>query len=366
MVLGSTGSVGTQALEVVRRHPDRFRVIGLSAHSRADALGAQAEEFDVRETVLSGDDPEGLARLAALPDADVVLNAVVGAAGLPATLAALEAGKRLALANKESLITGGALVTEAYRRGGGEIVPVDSEHSAIYQCLRAGSAEEVAGIVLTGSGGPFRGRGADDLRHVTIDDALRHPTWSMGPKITIDSATLMNKGLEVIEAHFLFGLAYDDIDVVIHPQSIIHGMVRFRDGAVVAHLQQPTMEAPIAFALSCPERVPDPVGVVDFPRLGSLTFEEPDTQAFPCLRLGYEAGRKGGVAPAVLNAANEEAVAAFLDGRVTFPLIAAINAAVVDECPDCPALTSAAVADATTWARQRARDVVRERVAAGR
>jgi 1-deoxy-D-xylulose-5-phosphate reductoisomerase len=320
-------------------------------------LAAQAAELDVRDTVLSSEDPDGLERLAARPDADVVLNAVVGAAGLRATLAALRAGKRLALANKESLITGGELVEQARREGDGELVPVDSEHSAVFQCLRGGTAEEVDEIILTASGGPFRGRHRDDLEHITVEEALRHPTWTMGPKITVDSATLMNKGLEVIEAHYLFGLGYDRIRVVVHPQSIIHGMVRFRDGAVLAHLQQPTMEAPIAFALAAPERLDDAMGVIDWAKVGELTFAEPDVEAFPCLRLAYEAGRAGGLAPAVLNAANEEAVAAFLDGRLSFLDIAKVVETVLGDVPTVP-VTLSAVEVAVTTARDRAREAI--------
>ena len=357
VVLGSTGSVGTQALEVVRRHPKRFRLVGLSAHSSRDRLADQAKEFGVASTVVSSEDPEGLERLASLSEADVVLNAVVGAAGLRATLAALESGTRLALANKESLITGGDLVEQARRRGGGEVVPVDSEHSAVYQCLRGGAADEVAEIVLTASGGPFRGRTAQQLEAVTIEEALRHPTWDMGPKITVDSATLMNKGLEVIEAHYLFGVDYERIRVVVHPQSIIHGMVRFCDGSVVAHLQRPTMEGPIAFALSAPARLDDPVGVVDWSAVGALTFEDPDVDAFPCLGLAYEAGRRGGLAPAALNAANEEAVAAFLDGRLSFSDIARVVAAGSD-VPVGTAPSLEAVEEVGRAARARAREVI--------
>jgi 1-deoxy-D-xylulose-5-phosphate reductoisomerase len=361
VVLGSTGSVGTQALDVIRRHRDRFEVVGLSAHSQRDQLTAQAREFGVRDVALSSEDPDALETLARLPDADVVLNAVVGAWGLRATLAALRAGKRLALANKESLITGGPLVEEARVGGGGELVPVDSEHSAIFQCLRAGERGEVAEVILTASGGPFRGRTRDQLGAVRPEDALRHPTWDMGPKITVDSATLMNKGLEVIEAHYLFGIPLDRVSVVVHPQSIIHGMVRFCDGAVIAHLQKPTMEGPIAFALSAPHRIEDPMGIIDWPSLGALTFDKPDLVAFPCLRLAYEAGRAGGLAPAALNAANEEAVAFFLDGSLPFLGIADLNEKVLNETPTKADMTLKAVEDVTTWARERVRGLVPSR-----
>jgi len=263
----------------------------------------------------------------------VVLNAVVGFAGLPATIGALEAGKRLALANKESLIAGGPVVNAVRRRGGGEIVPVDSEHSALYQALRAGTREEVRRLLLTASGGPFRGRTRPELEQVTVEDALKHPTWDMGAKITIDSSTLMNKGLEVIEAHELFGVDFDRIDVVVHPQSVVHGMVEFTDGAVVAQLSMPDMRLPIGLALGAPDRLDEPFGAVDWATLGSLTFEAPDAAAFPALALAYAAGRAGGGAPATLSAANEVAVAAFLDRRIPWLAIADVLADALDETP---------------------------------
>jgi 1-deoxy-D-xylulose-5-phosphate reductoisomerase len=361
VVLGSTGSVGTQALDVIRRHRDRFRVVGLSAHSKKAELAAQAAEFEVTDSVLTGavlDAGKALERLASLPGADIVVNAVVGAVGLRATLAALRSGKRLALANKESLITGGELVESARDAGGGELIPVDSEHSAIYQCLRAGRPSEVDEVILTASGGPFRGCSRAELSAVKPRDALRHPTWEMGPKITVDSATLMNKGLEVVEAHFLFGLSYDQVRVVVHPESIVHGLVRFCDGAVVAQLQEPTMEAPIAFALTAPDRLADPMGVLDWGELQVLTFERPDENVFPCLGLAYEAGRRGGLAPAVLNAANEEAVSAFLEGRLTFLSISEVNAKVMEETPIATDISLEAVEETASWARRRAREVV--------
>jgi 1-deoxy-D-xylulose-5-phosphate reductoisomerase len=271
-----------------------------------------------------------LAALASDPDVDVVLNAVVGFAGLPATIGALEAGKRLALANKESLIAGGPVVNAARTRGGGEIVPVDSEHSALYQALRAGRHDEVARLLLTASGGPFRGRTRAELDHVTVEDALKHPTWDMGAKITIDSSTLMNKGLEVIEAHELFGFDYDHVDVVVHPQSVVHGMVEFRDGAVIAQLSMPDMRLPIGLALGAPDRLDEPFGPIDWTTLGSLTFETPDLDAFPALGLAYRAGRAGGGAPAALSAANEVAVTAFLDRRIPWLAIADVLAAALD------------------------------------
>jgi 1-deoxy-D-xylulose-5-phosphate reductoisomerase len=326
VVLGSTGSIGTQALDVVRRHRDRFEVVALGTGSNAELLAAQAREFGVapdRARVCAGD-PDALAQLAALEDADTVLNAVVGFAGLPATLAALEHGKRLALANKESLIAGGPVVARARVAGRGEIVPVDSEHSALYQALRGGAVDEVARLVVTASGGPFRGYDTEQLATVSVADALRHPTWSMGPKITIDSSTLMNKGLEVIEAHELFGVPFGRIEVVVHPQSVIHGMVEFRDGATIAQLSMPDMRLPIGLALGAPARLPEAFGPIDWSTLGTLTFERPDLETFPCLRLAYEAGLAGGGAPAVLSGANEVAVEAFLAERIPWTAIAEV------------------------------------------
>ena len=331
-VLGSTGSVGTQALDVVRSHRDHYEVVALAAGRNTELLAAQAAEFDVpANRARSGvDDSEVLAEFAALDDVDVVLNAVVGFAGLPATIAALRAGKRLALANKESLIAGGPVVRAARDAGGGEIVPVDSEHSALYQALRGGTIDEVAAVILTASGGPFRGRTRDDLALVTLEDALKHPTWAMGAKITIDSSTLMNKGLEVIEAHELFDIDYDRVQVVVHPQSVVHGMVEFCDGAVLAQLSMPDMRLPIGLALGAPDRLDEPFGAIDWTTLGSLTFEPPDTEAFPCLALAYEAGRSGGGAPAVLSAANEVAVEAFLDRRIPWLAISDVNGQVLE------------------------------------
>jgi 1-deoxy-D-xylulose-5-phosphate reductoisomerase len=365
VLLGSTGSIGTQALEVVRDHRDDYRVVALAAGRNADALAAQAAEFDVPadRARLAGDTPEVLAELAALPDADVVLNAVVGFAGLPATLAALGAGKRLALANKESLIAGGPVVAKARTEGGGEIVPVDSEHSAVYQALRAGRSSEVAKVVLTASGGPFRGRTRAQLQDVTVADALAHPTWSMGPKITVDSSTLMNKGLEVIEAHELFGVDFDRIEVVVHAQSVVHGMVEFTDGATIAQLSMPDMRLPIGLALGAPHRLDQAFGAIDWATLGTLTFEPPDLDAFPCLNLAYAAGRAGGGAPATLSGANEVAVEAFLAGTIPWLGIAetvddVLQAGTgnVDDVPD--------VLETDRVARERARRSIANRAAA--
>ncbi len=336
VVLGSTGSIGTQALDVIASHPDRFRLVGLAAGTNAELLEAQRVAHGVAPdmTLLASAVADGAGALAALAeatDADVVLNAVVGFAGLSATLSALRAGKRLALANKESLIAGGPVVAKARAEGGGEIVPVDSEHSAIYQCLRAGRPSEVRRIVLTASGGPFRGRTRAELANVTVAEALKHPTWSMGPKITVDSSTLFNKGLEVIEAHELFGVSYDDVDVVVHPQSIVHSMVEYIDGAVIAQLSMPDMRLPIGLALGAPERLPQAFGAMDFTATHTLTFEPPDLDTFRGLALAYDAGRAGGTAPAILSGANEVAVAAFLSGKVAWSAITDIVDAVLQQ-----------------------------------
>ena len=373
-VLGSTGSIGTQTLEVMRSAPDRFRAVALAANSSVDALAAQAAECapaavaigeprlapELRAALPSGIDvlagPDAFADLAAT--ADVVVNGVVGFAGLGVTLAALRAGKRLALANKESLIAAGPLVQPLRSVPGAELIPVDSEHSAIHQCL-AGQSASPERLVLTGSGGPFRGRSAAELREVAVADALAHPTWSMGPKITVDSSTLMNKGLEVIEAHELFGVDYDRIDVVIQPQSVVHSMVTFADGSTVAQLSLPDMRLPIGYALAYPDRIGTPFGAVDWSALGRLDFELPDTATFGCLGLAYAAGRVGGTAPAWLNGANEEAVAAFLDGRLRWHQIAAVIEDAMAHHDGAAADSVAAVVAADRSARCCAADAVR-------
>ncbi len=371
-ILGSTGSIGRSALAVLDRHPDRFHVVALTAHRSGEELARQVERYRPKLAVLvengAGEFPadgtrwrtgrEALQEVAAHPDVDVVINAVVGAAGLEATLAALHAGKRLALANKESLVAGGPLVLEAVRRGGGELVPIDSEHSAILQCLAGSDRGAVRSLVLTASGGPFRSWTAEQLERATPEQALRHPTWEMGAKITIDSATLANKALEVIEAHFLFGVEYDRIDVVVHPQSIIHSMVEFVDGSVLAQMGFPSMELPILYALTYPERIHDPGTRFDAVKAGSLTFEALDTVRFPAFRLGVEAGRYGGVAPAVYNAANEVAVAAFLAGDLPFPRIAELIERVLSEHEARPADSLETVLDADREARSIARRIL--------
>jgi 1-deoxy-D-xylulose-5-phosphate reductoisomerase len=305
-LLGATGSIGRQALEIIEAHPELDLVAAASGSQPIDGLAPL--------TQVGGDLRELLER--ARPD--VVLNAVVGFAGLPGTLWALERGIDLALANKESLVAAGELATEAWRRGGGRLLPVDSEHSAAFQCLEGRDPESVHSLVLTASGGPFRGRSRDDLTDVTPEEALAHPTWDMGPKITVDSATLANKGLELIEAHFLFDLDYKEIDVVIHPTSTVHAFVRFRDGAALAHLGYPDMRVPISFALTYPERAATPIPPLDLAAGVVLEFEAPDLETFPLLALAREAGEKGGTSPCALNAANEVAVAAFLAGRLPF------------------------------------------------
>lgn len=326
VVLGSTGSIGRQALDVIRAYKDRFMVVGLVAGSDASALEQQAIALDVKRTGLGR---EAAVEMAALEEADVILNAVVGAAGLEASVTALRAGKRLALANKESLVAGGEVCLAAADGGGGSILPVDSEHAAIAQCLEAAVPGTVEGVTLTASGGPFRER--TDLSEVTPSEALRHPTWSMGPKITIDSATLMNKGLEVIEAHWLFGFDFDQIRTVVHPQSVVHGMVHLRDGSTVMQAATADMRIPIVAALSYPDRLDTTYERIDVAAIGQLDFLEPDRLRFPALDLAYDAGRAGSSYPAALNAANEIAVAAFLDGRISFRGITDVVDAVLDK-----------------------------------
>jgi 1-deoxy-D-xylulose-5-phosphate reductoisomerase len=374
-ILGSTGSIGRSALEMISRHPDRFEVVALTGNRNEALLEAQVARFRPEVAVLTGDEePFGastgrtrwyrgraaLMDVVRRDDLDVVVNALVGATGLEPSLAALGAGHRLALANKESLVAGGDIVLDACRRGGAEIVPIDSEHSAILQCLDGCAPESVQRIVLTASGGPFRGRAARELVDVTPADALNHPTWDMGAKISIDSATLANKALEVIEAHYLYGLPYDRIDAVVHPQSIVHSFVEFVDGSVLAQLGFPTMELPIMYALSYPERVNDPaLRTYDPVRASPLTFEEIDHEAFPLFRLGCDAGRRGGAAPAAFNAANEVAVRAFLDQRVRFTDLADIVSEAVDRVGPSPVRDVTDVIEADRQARQVASEAAR-------
>lgn len=374
-IAGSSGSIGTQTIDVVRAEEGRYRVTALGVGSSVEVLIAQAREL--RPEVVAVADPARRAEVAdALPGvqvvgdmadlvdvADVVVNAVVGFAGLPVTLRALAAGKRLALANKESLIAAGPVVQPLRSTPGAEIVPVDSEHCAVHQCLRSTvrPGVEVSRIVLTASGGPFRGRTLDDLRTVTRDQALAHPTWSMGPKITVDSSTLMNKGLEVIEAHELFGVGYDQIEVVVHPQSVVHSMVEFTDGCTMAQLSMPDMRLPIGYALAHPDRIGTPFGRIDWAQLTRLDFEQPDLTTFRCLSLAYTAGRTGGTAPAWLSGANEVAVDAFLDGRIGWVDIPAVIEAALDAhpgCADAQSLTSDDIIAADAAARLAANEVL--------
>jgi 1-deoxy-D-xylulose-5-phosphate reductoisomerase len=380
-LLGSTGSIGTQTLDVVAAEPDRFRIVALAAGSDVTTLAEQARQVrpelvvvadpsraaELRELVPDGIDvdagPDAMAAAAAA--ADVTVNAVVGFAGLPVTMAALQAGRRLALANKESLIAAGPVVRTVRDTPGAEIVPVDSEHCAVHQCLRAGEGtRRLARIVLTASGGPFRGRSAEDLSEVTRDEALAHPTWSMGPKITVDSSTLMNKGLEVIEAHELFDVDYDHIDVVVHPQSIVHSMAEFTDGATIAQLSMPDMRLPIGYALAYPDRIGTPFGGMDLTRSFELTFEPPDRGTFRCLALAEQAGRAGATAPAWMSAANEVAVDAFLDGRVAWSGIAELVERALDRWDGSAADSLEAVLAADAAARALTTELLDREVAA--
>jgi len=368
LIVGSTGSIGTQALDVVERSGE-LEVVGLAADSSWEPLLEQARRHGVGRLALSDPDsaarasehsdaeilagPEGLVELIADTDCDLVLNALVGSAGLGPTVAALGEGIDLALANKESLVVGGELVTALAEATGAQLIPVDSEHSALHQLIAHEPPGTVERLVLTASGGPFRGR--TDLDGVTPEEALAHPTWAMGGKITIDSATLMNKGLELIEAHHLFGVGYDRIDVVVHPQSIVHALVHLNDGASLAHLGYPDMRVPISYALHSPERADVPVPTLDLVELGSLTFEAPDAESFPCLHLARDAARAGGTAPCVLNAANEVAVYAFLRGELSFTGIARVIESTLAELPARPVRHFSDLYGADSEAREVAR-----------
>ncbi len=336
VLLGATGSIGRNAIDVLRRFRGRFRLIGAAAHSNVEEMARLIGEFEVPRAAMFREDKaaelramlngrcevlagtEGVATLAGDPEADTVISAIVGAAGLLPTLRAIESGKRVAIANKEPLVMAGAIMRAAADRHGAEILPIDSEHSAVFQAMRSGARGEVRRILLTASGGPFRDAGRETMARATAKEALNHPTWNMGAKITVDSATLMNKALEIIEAHWLFGAPYDAIEVVIHPQSIVHSMVEFRDGSVVAQMGLPDMRLPIQYALTYPDRLDGGLPPLTLDRMSSLDFMPPDRERFPSLDFAYEAGRRGGVAPAVLNAANEEAVKLFLAGKIGF------------------------------------------------
>jgi 1-deoxy-D-xylulose-5-phosphate reductoisomerase len=373
LILGSTGSIGVQALDVVERS-DELEVAGLAAQRSWESVVEQARAFGVERIALADEEAaakaadvwtegtvlagaEGLVELITETRSDLVLNALVGSAGLGPTIASLGEGIDLALANKESLVVGGELVMALAEATGAQVIPVDSEHSALYQLIAGERPGTVDRLVLTASGGPFRGRTADDLRAVTPEDALAHPTWDMGGKITIDSATLMNKGLELIEAHHLFGVPYDRIDVVVHPQSIIHAIVHLNDGASLAHLGYPDMRVPISYALHHPERVDVPVAHLDLVELGQLTFEAPDIEAFPCLRLAREAAEVGGTAPCVLNAANEIAVHAFLAGELAFGGIPEVIDRTLEAVPAKSVRHFSDLYKADTEAREAARRV---------
>ena len=375
-VLGSTGSIGIQTLDVVRAQPQLYKIVALSAHQNVELLSRQIDEFnpalvamseasagaslrsniDKRIPVLTGDN--GLVELVKSTDVDIVVNGLVGSVGLGPTIAAIKAGKILALANKESMVVGGDLVKQELRKSKSTIIPVDSEHSAIFQCMIGEDPKDLKKIILTGSGGPFRGRQIKDLEKVTVEEALAHPRWNMGKKISIDSATLMNKGLEVIEAHYLFGIDYDQIEVVIHPQSIIHSMVEFVDGSIKAHLGRTDMRIPIQYAISFPHRFDLALPSVDFAKLGSLDFEPPDFDNFPCLQYAFWAGREGKTYPAVLNAANEETVAAFLKENIGFTAIPRIIESVLGKHSPIDIESTDSLRVTEEWARQEANKLI--------
>jgi len=379
-ILGSTGSIGVNALDVVSKNPEQLEVVALAAGRNLEVLKGQIERF--RPKIVSVLDKEHAGRLkamfgkASLPDilwgeegarsvasapgADMVLSAIVGAAGLVPTLEAIEAGKDIALANKETLVTAGPLVVERARSRGVRIIPVDSEHSAVFQCIEGNSEKSVGRVILTASGGPFLRASRTELETVRISDALNHPNWKMGRKITIDSATMMNKGLEVIEARWLFGVDYERIDVVIHPQSIVHSLVEFIDGSVLAQLGLPDMRGPISYALFHPERMPGGFPPFDLSKVGRLEFQPPDLERFPCLRLGYEAGRAAGTMPAVMNAANEVAVNAFLEEKIPFQSIARVIEEVMSRHAPADVSSLEAVLEADAQARRQAEEILKK------
>jgi 1-deoxy-D-xylulose-5-phosphate reductoisomerase len=377
-VLGSTGSIGTQALDVIRRNPDLFRVAGLAAATSKDLLVGQIREFTPPLVAIADEEaanelktklgslrgveimsgPQAAETLARESEADMVLNALVGAVGLSPSLAALQSGKMLALANKESLVIGGELIMDLVKGEPDRLVPVDSEHSALSQCLRGERRDDLKRVLITASGGPFRGWTRSELEKASVKEALAHPTWNMGPKITIDSATLMNKGLEVIEAHYLFGLDYRAIDVVVHPESIIHGLAEFADGSVIAQMATPDMRLPIQLALAYPERLSVGIERLDLPKLGRLSFEELDREAFPAVDLAYRAGEMGLTYPAALNAANEVAVMGFLEGKIRLTQIAEVIQAVLEEHEAAGVVSEVTLSRADAWARSRAAELV--------
>ena len=382
-ILGSTGSVGTSALDVIRNLPDHLELVGLAAHSKWEQLAEQCQAFKPRLAVLTDPDafqqadrtafpretellrgPDAVNRLVAEPDVDVVLSAVVGAAGLSGTWAALDAGKTVALANKETLVVGGPLVMELAAKRGAKLLPVDSEHSAVFQALTGHTADDVTRVVLTASGGPFRGKKTSELEAVTPREALRHPTWQMGPKITVDSATMMNKALEIIEARWLFDLPASKIDVIVHPESVVHSFVEFADGSVLAQLSPPDMRLPIQIAFTYPARVHGPAKKLDWRSLSSLHFEPPDRETFPALDLGFEVATRGGTCGAVLNAANEAAVARFLANALAFSDIARCCRAILDAHDFDPRPTLERLLALDRWARQEVASWTRTRTPA--
>ena len=380
-ILGSTGSIGKNALRVIEALGSDYRVVALSAHNNFELLAAQVREFRPAYVALTGEEnqkhfrrelsglaievltgPESLVQLAQLDEVDTVLTAVVGAAGLPAVLAAAQKGKTLAIANKEPLVIAGELLMKTAAQNGATILPVDSEHSAVFQAMQAGSHDEVNKIILTASGGPFRNATPKQIEEATIEDALAHPTWNMGPKITIDSATMMNKALEVIEAHWLFRMPVDKIDVMVHPESIVHSFVEFVDGSVVAQLGTPDMCLPIQYALTYPRRLKGVAKHLKLDELGKLTFSKPDLHTFRALALGFEVARIGGSAPVVFNAANEAAVQEFLAGRIKFSMIVELIEHCLDKHTVCPSVSLEELLAADTWARKEVIECLKQKV----
>jgi 1-deoxy-D-xylulose-5-phosphate reductoisomerase len=358
IILGSTGSIGTQALEIIEANPDKFQVVGLAGNSNKELLAAQASKFSVdqKNVAIGADEATALVENT---DADVVINGITGSIGLAPTLATLKTGKRLALANKESLIVGGRLVTEAAAPG--QIVPVDSEHSALAQCLLAGDAKEVAALILTASGGPFRGFTAEQLKQVTPEQALKHPTWTMGRVVTTNSATMVNKGLELIEAHLLFNVPFDQIEVTVHPQSVVHSMVSFIDGSIIAQCSPPDMKLPIALGMTWPERIENVSPPVDFTKAHTWTFEPLDEEVFKAVKIARQVGSAGLTYPAVYNAANEQAVDAFHDKAISFPeILETIEEVVASHKPE-QEMTLESVLAAEVWARETANRLIANR-----
>jgi 1-deoxy-D-xylulose-5-phosphate reductoisomerase len=359
IILGSTGSIGTQALEIIQENPEKFQVVGLAGNTNKDLLAAQASKFSVADkNIVIG--AEAATQLVENTDADVVINGITGSIGLAPTLATLKTGKRLALANKESLIVGGRLVTEAAAPG--QIVPVDSEHSALAQCLLAGKHKEVAKLILTASGGPFRGFTAEQLKTVTPEQALKHPTWTMGRVVTTNSATMVNKGLELIEAHLLFDIAFDDIGVTVHPQSVVHSMVSFVDGSIIAQCSPPDMKLPIALGMTWPDRIKDVTPQVDFTKSHTWTFEPLDEEVFKAVKLARQVGSAGVTYPAVYNASNEQAVDAFHDQKISFPEILEIIEEVVSRHNPEKLMSLESVLAAEVWARETANQLITQRI----